>query len=228
MSTSSGRKAKPPPATALLPGDHRRKRSPRDRYQKPARSPQSFADLFFSYYRAKAPEQRIARLGAVLAEAQRVEAVNELLTFARVELAKAGDPSRCFSVTALQEERQFLWEFLTAAGLQILTADDPVAELNRFLGHKRGRPPVDNTYRDHTIAGDVQKRVDGGSSVEDACKAVASVVGLGQVAVRKIYYSLREQINARWRVLLRKHDPGWKDAFDAAVEEEIPGWTRQG
>ena len=82
--------------------------------------------------------------------------------------------------------QQIMWEFLTIAGLRILTANNPVAELNRFLGK---RPPADNYRRDTAIAADTQKRIDAGSSIENACKAIAADAPLSWEAVRKIYYA---------------------------------------
>jgi hypothetical protein len=89
--------------------------------------------------------------------------------------------------------QQYVWEFLTEAGLRILTASDPVAELHQFLGvsRQRGRPRADNTWRDFVITIDVQERVDDGSSVEAACAEIGDDANLSPEAVEKIYYTHR-------------------------------------
>jgi len=89
---------------------------------------------------------------------------------------------------------QDVWEFLTIAGLRILTATNPAAGLQRLLGKKPGRPRVDNSVRDYRITWDVQERVDSGASIEDACKTIAAVAGLSREAVIKIYYTRRAQV----------------------------------
>jgi hypothetical protein len=86
----------------------------------------------------------------------------------------------------------YAWTFLAEAWLQILTAEDPVAELKRFLGRKRGRP-ADNAWRDLMITFDVQQRVESGSSVKDACVKISVDINLSPDAVEKVYYAHREK-----------------------------------
>jgi hypothetical protein len=88
-----------------------------------------------------------------------------------------------------------LRQFLTIAGLRILTADDPAAALRRFLGQTprgRGRPPADNAFRNLMIAADVQEMHIGGASIDAACCAVGKAAGLSPEAVRKIYFVGRD------------------------------------
>ena len=89
--------------------------------------------------------------------------------------------------------RHYAWTFLAEAWLRILTGEDPVAELKRFLGRdrKRGRPAVDNTWRDLIITFDVQEQVDSGSSVKDACDVIGDDINLSPDAVEKVYYAHR-------------------------------------
>jgi hypothetical protein len=87
--------------------------------------------------------------------------------------------------------RHYAWTFLAEAWLRILTAEDPVAELKRFLGRKRGRP-ADNWWRDLIITCDVQEQVDSGSSIKDACVVISADLHLSPDAVEKVYYAHRE------------------------------------
>jgi hypothetical protein len=87
--------------------------------------------------------------------------------------------------------RHYAWTFLAEAWLRILTAEDPVAELKRSLGRKRGRPAADNAWRDLIITFDVQEQVDSGSSVKDACAVISADVNLSPDAVEKVYYAYR-------------------------------------
>jgi hypothetical protein len=88
--------------------------------------------------------------------------------------------------------RHYAWTFLAEAWLRILTAEDPVAELKRFLGRKRGRPAADNAWRDLIITLDVQEQVDSGSRVKDACALISADINLSPDAVEKVYYANRE------------------------------------
>jgi hypothetical protein len=131
-------------------------------------------------------------------EARRIEATNALLRFARAEAAKGHAKwaeARAQAERARGNDLRAVWEFLMAAGLRILTASDPVAELRQVLGvsRQRGRPPADNAWRDFIITIDVQERVDGGSRVEAACAAIGADANLSPKAVEKIYYTHRSE-----------------------------------
>jgi hypothetical protein len=101
--------------------------------------------------------------------------------------------------------RDYAWTFLAGAWLQVLTAEDPVAELKRFLGldRKRGRPAADNEWRDFMITMDVQERVDSGLSVKNACAAIGDDIHLSPDAVEKVYYARRDNPGVKDK-LLRK------------------------
>jgi hypothetical protein len=161
-----------------------------NRYQKPAELPPSLASLEDDLRDAQ-PTMTERLADPVATEARRVEAVAALLTLARTELAKADDAGR---LLALPSE---LRQFLTIAGLRILTADHPVEALRLFLGHaarSRGRPLADNAFRDSVIAADVQEQVNTLSSIEVACDAVGNAAGLSPEAVRKIYFANRDTL----------------------------------
>jgi hypothetical protein len=127
-------------------------------------------------------------------EARRIKAVHALRTIARDELAKAGDPNR---LRAMPDE---LFEFLTLAGLRILLADDPVADLRSFLGQRarrKGRPTADNERRDITIATDVAALVYDGMTIDAACEAIEKEAPVGFEMVRKIYLARRNTLDVK-------------------------------
>jgi hypothetical protein len=99
--------------------------------------------------------------------------------------------------------RHYAWTFLAEAWLRILTAEDPVAELKRFLGRKRGRP-TDNAWRDLIITFDVQEQVDSGSSVQDACAVISADINLSSDAVEKVYYAHRAKPGIQDKLLRRQ------------------------
>jgi hypothetical protein len=93
-----------------------------------------------------------------------------------------------------ENPRHYAWTFLAEAWLRILTAEDPVAELTRFLGtgRKRGRPAdPDSWWRDTIIAGSVQEQVDSGLRIQDAFAVISADIHLTPDAVEKIYYAHR-------------------------------------
>jgi len=196
--SKAARKPGPQPAPSMSPLRSRR------RYQNP---PPTLEQVWGAIYDAASSlgDDDPFRIGPPAAEAERVEAVYILLRFARAELAKVEGPNRldailnlgwspCKAGTVGEAIWQDVWEFLTIAGLRILTATNPAAGLQRLLGKKPGRPRVDNSVRDYRITWDVQERVDSGASIEDACKTIAAVAGLSQEAVIKIYYTRRAQV----------------------------------
>jgi len=159
----------------------------RNRYEKPAAPPRlEFLEL---YLRDAQPtvSERLAAPDAT--EARRVKAVLTLLTLARAELAKAGDPGRLLAI------RWRLRRFLEIAGLRILTAEDPIEALRHFLGQKaprRGRPAKGHDYRDLMIATDVAELYAGGMTLEDAYEEISKQRGTpGLRQVERIYLRLR-------------------------------------
>jgi hypothetical protein len=179
------------------------------RYQKPACffAPPSVEQL--PERDAMSTEEDIAQDAE--AEARRANAVDALLRFARAEeklppilpkdLAESGllevliadDPDVARHLAQPGSRLPpGLRKFLMENGFRILIADDPVAELKRFLGRgrRRGRP-ADNVWRDLMITIDVQERVDSGLSVENACAAIGVDTNLSREAVEKIYYTHR-------------------------------------
>src|SRR5215831_12989024 len=153
------------------------------RYRKPAEPPPSL-EFLEAYLRDAQPtlSERLANPDAT--EAQRVDAVAALLALARAALVEAG-PNR---LGAIPSE---LRDFLQIEGLRILTADDPIAALQCFLGQARqgrGRPSADNAFRDLMIAADVAELHASGKTVTAALNAVAAAAALSFEAVREIYY----------------------------------------
>jgi hypothetical protein len=99
--------------------------------------------------------------------------------------------------------RHYAWTFLAEAWLRILTAEDPVAELKRFLGRKRGRP-ANNAWRDLIITFDVQEQVDSGSTVKDACAVIGRDIYLTPDAVEKVYRAHRANPGVQDKLLRRQ------------------------
>jgi hypothetical protein len=144
-------------------------------------------------------------VGAATAEAQRREAVEALLMFAREEIAKTGDAAKCFQVVSSDDQQQQpMWEFLAVSALRILAADDPMAALKRFLGRHHSRPPDDNRWRDFTIYVDVKKLSASGISIRDACKEIGAAAGLGRARVLGIYLAERKKRKQQ------EDDPRWQ------------------
>jgi len=144
-------------------------------------------------------------------EARRVKAVNELLTIYRDAVVKADDiePPPLEPRTRLRamrtEDLQDVLGFLEIEGLRIFAADDPVAELKRFVGDRprpRGHPMGDNEDRDFRIAMKVfELRASRGGTgrggrirVDDACDAVGKGENLSLEAVQKIYKRFRRSL----------------------------------
>jgi hypothetical protein len=197
-----------------------------DRYKKPVGLPVNRLDMPY-YLRDAQPTLSERAPEPDATEARRIKAVANLLALARAELAKASDPNPLFAAmpsellpSELAELADFLAaeenvmpselrNFLIMAGLRILTSENPIAELQRFLGRTpkgRGRPKADNAYRDSMIAADVQTLVDGGFGIEAACEAVSKAVSMLDFdAVRKIYFASRDTLETRvelgWRRL---------------------------
>jgi hypothetical protein len=163
-------------------------------------------------------------------ETRRVKAVAYLLALARAELAKASDPNRLFAMpfephnfptivadflTVEDPMPSELRKFLAIEGLRILTAEDPIAELRRFLGRRpgrRGRPVADNAYRNVMIAADVQELVNAGS-IDAACEKISTVVPMLDFhAVRSIYYTSRDTLEV-------KAELGWRGLRNAEFPE---------
>jgi hypothetical protein len=164
------------------------------RYRRPARIRENVKDYLADLYNAQPTQARIKVVGAATAEAQRREAVEALLEFAREEIARTGGAAKCFQVvTSADQQQQPIWEFLAVAALQILIADDPVAALKHFLGRHQKRPPDDNRWRDFTIYVDVKKLSANGMSIRDACKEIGSGAGLGYARVLGIYLAERKK-----------------------------------
>jgi hypothetical protein len=191
----------------------------RNRYQKPADKAPS-PRFFEAYLRDAGPTmaERLAEPEA--AEARRVEAVAALLTLARAALANADEwnnmldgriPERGSYLLAIPQR---LRRFLEIHGLRILTAEDPIAALQRFLGDKpreRGRPQADNAFRDRTIAADVAEMHAGGMSLAAAYEEVSKRKGTpGVKAIERIYLRLRYDLAVRadleWRLY---GEAGW-------------------
>jgi hypothetical protein len=158
---------------------------------------QSIADRLISWGVEKADAQGIAEglvpWGGARADTQGI--AKDMLALASVPLKGCEEFER--------NPRHYAWTFLAEAWLRILTAEDPVAELKRFLGRKRGRP-ADNEWRDFMITIDVQERVDSGLCVNNACAAVGDDIHLSPDAVEKIYYAHRGNPGVQDKVLRRQ------------------------
>jgi hypothetical protein len=203
-----------------------------NRYEKPARPPTLALLEGYLIDARPALSQWLADPDAT--ETRRVDAVAALLTLARAALRLADEwanmthgwrasPERGTRYGAMPLE---LRHFLTVEGLRILTADDPVAALRRLLGQKhrgRGRPFMDNEYRDLTITEDVQIRVDAGSSIADACCVVAKAAHLSPETVRNIYFARRNDPAVRAAIDFRAF---WKLEGDADADK--PGAPNSG
>ena len=182
------------------------------RYRRPARIRENVKDYLADLYNAQPTQARIKVVGAATAEAQRREAVEALLEFAREEIARTGGAAKCFQVvTSADQQQQPIWEFLAVSALQILVADDPVTELKRFLGQHHSRPPQDNRRRDFTIYADVKKLSNGGMSIRAACKEIGAAAGLGCERVLGIYLAERKKRKQQ------EDDPRWQQ-WNAAFE----------
>jgi hypothetical protein len=170
----------------------------RDRYR-PA-EPAPWPEFVEGYLNEADPPLRERLADPEGAEARRVAAVVALLALARAALAGAGSPDRLGAIPHNIRER------LTIEGLRILTADDPVAALRRFLGERprgRGRPRTGNVQRDGMIAADVQELVNGGAVIDEACEAIGGATGLSVQAVRKIFFDNRNRLDVRAELQLR-------------------------
>lgn len=176
-----------------------------DRYRNRPRNRENIKDYVGDVWRAQPTSARIRVLGAATAEAERREAVEALLGFAREEIAKTGSAAQCFQVVSpADQQRQPIWEFLALSALQILVADDPVAMLKRFLGRHQSRPPDDNRWRDFTIYADVKRLSAGGMSIRSACKEIGADAGLGCARVLGIYLAERKKREQQ------KDNPYWQ------------------
>src|SRR5262249_16217329 len=147
------------------------------RYRKPAEPPPSL-EFLEAYLRDAQPTLSERSAEPEAAEARRVKAVAALLALARAGLAEAG-PDRLGGIPVGRRE------FLAIAGLRILTAEDPIAALQSFLGQGprgRGRPSADNAFRDLMIAADVAELHASGKTVTAALNAVADAAGLSYEA----------------------------------------------
>ena len=171
----------------------KRRKAVLDRYRNRPRNRENIKDYVGDVWRAQPTSARIRVLGAATAEAERREAVEALLGFAREEIAKTGSAAQCFQVVSPADQQQPIWEFLALSVLQILVADDPVAMLKRFLGRHQSRPPDDNRWRDFTIYADVKKLSNGGMSIRAACKEIGAAAGLGCERVLGIYLAERKK-----------------------------------
>jgi hypothetical protein len=171
-----------------------------NRYQKPAPS----LRLLEAYLRDAQPIRREWLVEPDATEARRVEGVAAILVLARAALAEAGDPNRLGAIPSQ------LREFLTIAGLRILTAGDPLAALRRFIGHKeprRGRPREDHDHRDLMIAVDVAElHADGsGLTLDAAYEEVRKRQGTpGLKTIERIYLRLRNDPKVRAQIELRR------------------------
>jgi hypothetical protein len=182
-----------------------------DRYRKRLRRRENIKDYVGDVWRAQQTSARIRVLGAATAEAERREAVEALLAFAREEIAKTGSAAQCFKVVSQDQQQHSIWEFLALSALQILVADDPVAMLKRFLGRHQSRPPDDNRRRDFTIYVDVKKLSASGMSIRAACKEIGDAAGLGDARVLGIYLAERKKRKQQ------EDDPYWQ-RWNAAFE----------
>jgi hypothetical protein len=171
-----------------------------NRYQKPAALPPSLA-LLEGYLCDAQPtlSERLAEPDAT--EARRVKAVAALRALARTALAEAGDANILGAIPAR------LRQFLTIAGLRILTADDPFAALRYLLGHKPkglGRPPADNDFRDLMITADVDELHANGMTLGAAYEEVSKRQGTpGCREIERIYLRLRGDLTVRAELGLR-------------------------
>jgi hypothetical protein len=176
------------------------------RYDRPAAPPPSVNDLPHLLHEAEPTLRELSEEG-IAREARRAVAVRKLLTLARAEVTKTGEPNR---LRAMPME---LREFLEIAGLRMLLSDDPIAALKHFLGpRKRGRPIEDNKRRDIMIAADVAELAEGGMMTIDAsCLQIAHTANLSVEMVREIYYARRctdEVLLARITVAMLDQAPG--------------------
>jgi hypothetical protein len=171
-----------------------------NRYQKPAELPPSFRFLQADLRNAQPTRgERLAEPEAT--EARRVEAVARLLALARAALLEGGNPDWLGAIP-LQ-----LRQFLTIAGLRILTADDPAAALRRFLGQKRprrGRPAEDLAYRDFMIAADVAELHASGLTLNAAYEEVSKRPGTPGVREIERIYLRRDDLKIRAELELRR------------------------
>jgi hypothetical protein len=149
------------------------------------------------------------------AGARRVEALTALLSLARSALANADEWHNIVEGKP-HEPRSYLGaiapelrRFLETAGLRILTAENPIAVLQRFLGQRgRGRRPA-GERRNVLIAADVAELHAGGMSFEAAYEEVskrAEMLGCRQV--ERIHLRLRDDLGVRaeleWRAMVRR------------------------
>jgi hypothetical protein len=112
-----------------------------------------------------------------------------------------------------------LREFLEIEGLRILLDPDPEEALQRLLGQQRrgrGRPRADNEARDILIAADVAGLVEGGATVDQACRQIGSAAFLSPEMVQEIYYARRSTNN----VLLARLRLSDFDRSDAELSRE--------
>ena len=193
------------------------------RYDKLADPPPSFDELYFLLICAS-PTQRQRMEDPDTTETLRRKAVRNLLTLARRAVANANEveprpPEGYSRDRAMPLE---LRNFLEEAALRIFLADDPFAELGRFLGQLprgRGRPVADNERRDELIAADVAELVHHGMTIDAACTAVEKEAPVGFERVREIYLARRHDLAVRAELGLRLLFPakGDKSAWAAAV-----------
>jgi hypothetical protein len=189
------------------------------RYDRPAPKPPTIDDLPRLLFDARPTlRQSIEQPGET--EQRRTEAVRALLMLGREAVAKADasdpQPAGYRRLRAMPPE---LREFLEIEGLRILLDPDPEEALQRLLGQQRrgrGRPRADNEARDILIAADVAGLVEGGATVDQACRQIGSAAFLSPEMVQEIYYARRSTNN----VLLARLRLSDFDRSDAELSRE--------
>jgi len=119
-------------------------------------------------------------------EAERARTIDVLLKEASAALEKGHLPHVVVTRNKNDPNDPLVWQLLIHFGLFILTADDPAAELRRFLGRTRGRRS--QADRDELIVRAVQSLINKGSSPMEALRAIGAIVGRSEDAIKKIHY----------------------------------------
>jgi hypothetical protein len=91
---------------------------------------------------------------------------------------------------------------------------DPLCAIERLLNSKpsrpRGRPAT--PHRDFVIAGDIEEKIEGGATVEEACEQLEreGKTDLHYDQLRRIYFAQKKQDEAglRWDLKRRQAEPG--------------------